>query len=108
MGRCKWLRDGSWIRIDEDTPTEEILDVVQHVFDDMESQPMLMSLRGGPWPDGVWHWEPDGNPSSTEPTHYRKRAAVALRLSETVGATLQAQGEKTPDAETPGDSDARR
>jgi len=75
-----------WFVVDEATPIEEILEVVQQVFVDIPSQPMLMSLRDGPWPQGVWHWEPEGYPSSTEPTHYRKmtgataaNAAVATR-----------------------------
>jgi len=83
-----WLSDGGWVAIDEATPTEEILEVVQRVFSHIPSQAMLMSLRDGSWPSGVWHWEPEGHPSSTEPTHYRKMASSALGLA--TSATIPA------------------
>lgn len=76
-----------WSVVDEETPTEEILEVIQQVFVDIPSQPMLMSLHDGPWPKGVWHWEPEGHPSSTEPTHYRKIASAEAARS--VSATRQ-------------------
>jgi hypothetical protein len=88
MSKCDWLRVGGWVRIDSATPCEAVLEVVQHVFDNIPSQPAMMSLQGGPWPAGVWHWEPEGWPSSVEPTHYRRhaRAAVAASLAQRIAA----------------------
>lgn len=77
MSSCEWLTVGGWIEIDTNVPCEEILEVVQHIFDHIPSSPDLMSLHNGPWPAGVWHWEPEGHASSVEPTHYRRLASAA-------------------------------
>jgi hypothetical protein len=90
MEDCQWLRDGGWVRVDEATPPDEILEVVQHVFDHIPSEPMMMSLRGCPWPYGPWHWEPDGHPSSTEPSHYRRLTSASVAISRALSAPTPA------------------
>ncbi len=87
MAEPQWIADGGWRRVDETVPIGVILEVCQHVFDDAPSGPMLMSFRQGRWPVGVWHWEPEGHPSSTEPSHWREARSAAASVADVIGAT---------------------
>ncbi len=88
MSEPKWIVRGGWINVHiEMPPPGRIVEVCQHVFDDIESTADTMSFQFATHPDGNWHWEPDGHASSVEPSHWRPLSGE--KASAMVSAALE-------------------
>jgi hypothetical protein len=70
-----WIRAGGWRPNSRAIPEGVALETVQLVFSDIPSAPSLKSFHGGPYPQGNWHWEPEGCVCSSEPSHWRPARA---------------------------------